>query len=365
MEYVEGETLQTRLVAGPLPLDKTLDYAIDIADALDHAHRRGIIHRDLKPSNIMLTRAGVKLLDLGIAKIRARTASVAGRDPSALDATDTKTLTGDGRLVGSLHYMAPEQLEGHEADARTDVFAFGAVLHEMVTGRQAFDGGSQASVIAAILKSEPPPVTVLQPLTPRTLDHVVTKCLAKDPDDRWQTVRDLATELRWIAETDVGAFAAEPGGVTHRRRDVALITALVVSVLFGLGTTVAYLRREPARPEPLRFLVNPPPGQSLASAGVLSPDGRQLAFATRDAADQTLLRVQSLDSLDARLLPGTEGADQPFWSPDSRFVGFFAQGKLKTIAAASGTVQTLASVGSSPAGATWGFPWDDRLRRFV
>src|ERR1700758_1255670 len=186
MEYLEGETLAQRLVKGSLPIQQVLQYAIEIADALDKAHRKGITHRDLKPGNIMLTKSGTKLLDFGLAKLRGPQAAVANL--SALP-TEGSNLTAQGTILGTLQYMAPEQLEGEEADARTDIFAFGVVVYEMATGRKAFEGKSQASLIAKILETEPPPISSLQPMTPPTLDRVVKKCLAKEPDDRWQTAR--------------------------------------------------------------------------------------------------------------------------------------------------------------------------------
>jgi len=204
MEYLEGETLASRLLRGPLPVDQVLRHAIDIADALDHAHRQGIVHRDLKPSNIMLTRSGAKLLDFGLAQPRW---PLAFASPS-LGAASRETLTAEGAILGTLHYLAPEQLHGSDTDARTDIFAFGALVYEMATSRQAFEGKSQASVIAAILEQPPAAISTLQPLAPRLLDHVVVRCLAKDPDDRWQTASDLKRELQWVAGS--GADIREP-----------------------------------------------------------------------------------------------------------------------------------------------------------
>ncbi|HVR43607.1 MAG TPA: serine/threonine-protein kinase, partial [Thermoanaerobaculia bacterium] len=197
MEYLEGESLADRLVKGPLPMEQVLRYGIEIADALDKAHRQGIIHRDLKPGNIMLTKSGAKLLDFGLAKLTiADSGGILGLTAMP---TEQKPLTQEGTILGTFQYMAPEQLEGREADARTDLFAFGAVLYEMATGRRAFEGKSRASLIAAIVSSQPPPVSQLQPLTPPALEHVMKKCLEKDPEDRWQSAHDVAEELRWVS----------------------------------------------------------------------------------------------------------------------------------------------------------------------
>ena len=205
LQYLEGETLETRLTKGPLPLTEALTTAIQIASALDTAHRAGITHRDLKPGNVMLTKSGATLLDFGLAKASAPV--IAGAGVSML-ATTPPNLTAQGAILGTFQYMAPEQIEGQEADARTDIFSFGCVVYEMLTGRKAFEGKTQASLISAILKDIPPPVSNLKPLTPASLDRLVTTCLAKDPDDRWQTARDLLRELQWMAAA--GAQAAAP-----------------------------------------------------------------------------------------------------------------------------------------------------------
>src|SRR5579863_830196 len=215
MEYLEGETLAQRLQKGALPLEQVLQYAIEISDALDKAHRKGVTHRDLKPGNIMLTKTGTKLLDFGLAKLKQVAA------PASAPLSDLPTakdpLTAEGAIVGTLQYMAPEQLEGREVDARTDSFAFGAVVYEMATGKRAFEGKTQASLIAKILEIDPPPISSLQPMTPPALDRVVKKCLAKDPDDRWQTARDLEVELKWIAE-DGSQFALAPAAAAKGMR---------------------------------------------------------------------------------------------------------------------------------------------------
>src|SRR6202022_2757883 len=198
MEYLEGETLAHRLLKGPLPLEQVLQYAIEISDALDKAHRQGVTHRDLKPGNIMLTKTGTKLLDFGLAKLKQEVAPANVQLSQLPTANDP--LTAHGAIVGTLQYMAPEQLEGKEVDARTDIFAFGAVVYEMATRKKAFEGKTQASLIGAILKDDPPPISSLQPMTPPALDRIVKKCLAKEPDERWHAAKDLCDELKWIAE---------------------------------------------------------------------------------------------------------------------------------------------------------------------
>src|SRR5580693_2534893 len=251
MEYLEGETLAQRLVKGPLPLDQVLRYAIEIADALDKAHRKGVTHRDLKPGNIMLTRSGTKLLDFGLAKLKQEVAPANVQLSQLPTANDP--LTAQGTIVGTLQYMAPEQLEGKEVDARTDIFAFSTVVYEMATGKRAFEGKSQASLIAAILEREPPAMSSLQPMTPPALDRVVKKCLAKEPDERWQAASDVCDELKWIAEggSQVGLPAT---AVASRKSPLgdARFAWLVAAVLFlaalALGSFVYFKRPpEPAR----------------------------------------------------------------------------------------------------------------------
>ena len=256
MEYLEGETLADRLTKGALPVEQVSRYAIQIADALDKAHRKGIAHRDLKPGNIMLTKAGAKLLDFGLAKLKHGAAPAAARSglPTADDA-----ITAEGTILGTLHYMSPEQVEGKETDARADIFAFGAVVYEMATGKRAFEGKSQASVMAKILEHDPPPMSSLQPMTPPALDRVVKRCLAKDPDDRWQTARDLEVQLKWIAEG--GSQPAIPAATVARRKvkeRLAWAVAAVAIVIAAVVASVAYFRRAPAEAPPIRFTIGPP-----------------------------------------------------------------------------------------------------------
>ena len=351
MEYLEGETLAARLSRGPLPIQQALQYAISIADALAAAHRGGILHRDLKPGNVMLTKSGAKLMDFGLAKSRI---SDAGRPVGAdsLMSTVAQSLTQKGTIVGTVQYMAPEQLEGKESDARADIFAFGAVLYEMLTGRKAFEGQTQATVIGAILHATPTSVSDLQPLTPAALNRVVNACLAKDPNERWQTAHDLKLQLQWI-ELGRPADRSAATGPNKRERALWAVTTVLLLVLAAAAWTV--LRRPPIE-EPLRLTVAPPQGESLVfstnQGGIaISPDGRTLAFvATSQGAPMVWLR--RLDSLAAKPLAGTEGGYYPFWSPDSRFLGFFAGGKLKKIEIRGGLPQSLSDAPEGRGG-TW------------
>jgi len=352
MEYLEGETLAERLVKGPLSLEQTLRYGTEIADALDKAHRQGIVHRDLKPGNVMLTKSGVKLLDFGLAKAMAQPDAKGGLTSLPTQAN----LTQEGTILGTFQYMAPEQLEGKEADARTDIFAFGAVLYEMVTGRKAFEGKSQASLIAAILDREPQPISAIQPMAPPALDRVVKTCLAKDPEDRWQNAGDVGKELRWIGEGSAAGVAAPAATVSRRSGREGVAWALAsLFLLTTVGLVFAYLRRPvPKRTHPVRLQLLSPPDSVLGTFVAASPDGNWLAFTASPSDGNALLWLRALDSLAARSLPGTEGASQPFWSPDSRSLGFFAGGKLKTVDLSGGAPQTLCDVSGDVRGGTWG-----------
>jgi Tol biopolymer transport system component/predicted Ser/Thr protein kinase len=342
MEYLEGETLSERLLKGALPFDHVLRYGIEIADALDKAHRQGIVHRDLKPGNVMLTKSGVKLLDFGLAK------AVAPATPQQLTSFPTQqALTQEGTILGTFQYMAPEQLEGREADARTDIFAFGAVLYEMATGQKAFSGRTQASLIAAIIERVPPPVSTISPMTPPAFDRVVKTCLEKDPEDRWQTAHDAMLELKWVAEG--GSAAGLPAPVVARRRSRERLAWIVAGIL--AASTVALAVLELTRPRSaspvVRSNVLPPENTSFSFVGggagpvAVSPDGRQLAFVTSEFGAKKLLWVRPLESLVAKPLPATADATYPFWSPDSRFLGFFAGGKLKRIEVAGGPALSI------------------------
>ena len=350
MELLEGETLAARLARGALPVEQTLRFGVEIADALDKAHRQGIVHRDLKPGNVMLTKSGVKLLDFGLAKAMGPT-----KQQSGLTALPTvagsPNLTQEGTILGTFQYMAPEQLEGKDADARTDIFAFGAVLYEMATGAKAFTGSSQASLISAILRDEPRPISELQPMTPPALDRVVKTCLAKDPEDRFQTAHDIKLQLAWIAEG--GSQAGVPAPVVSRRKSrerLAWAVAAILAIASG-GFGVAFWKRaSPAAPT-LRFSIGAPEKNVFGNSLAISPDGKWLAFVGGDAGGKSLLWIRPMDSLAARPLPGTEEARFPFWSPESRLIGFFAGGKLKKIDPAGGAPQTLCDADDARGGA--------------
>jgi serine/threonine protein kinase len=332
MEYIEGAP-----VKGPLPLDQALKLGAQIADALDAAHRKGIVHRDLKPANILLTKSGVKLLDFGLAKATA----VA----KAADETVTRALTQEGAIVGTLQYMAPEQLQGKDADARSDIFSFGCVLYELFTGRRAFDGADSASIIAAILKEEPAPMTALAPVTPPALDRLVRKCLAKDPDDRWQSARDLRDELLWIASGGAEtAAAAAP--VSRKRERFAWIGALA---LVGAVAAFALLRPHPdAAPE--RVIRFPLPLPENVQYAAISPDGENLFYLT-DESGKTRHWIYSLSSAESKPLAGLDNSGAYSWSPDSRAIGFSSGNQLRKIELSTGLVSTVHD------GVGGGFAW--------
>ena len=286
MELLEGETLADRLGRGPLPLEQALRIGIEIAGALDAAHRQGIVHRDLKPGNVMLTKSGVKLLDFGLAKLVAPThpVSQATSLPTALP--ESQPLTSRGTILGTFQYMSPEQLEGKEADARSDIFAFGCVLYEMLTGQKAFSGKSQASLIGSIMTSEPAPISSIQPMTPPALDRLVKGCLAKEPEHRWSTAHDVMLQLQWIAEG--GSAAGLPAPVAARRRSREKLAWGVAAALLLTSAALAwgFVRRAPQPPRVVRFEVANPPGITTIDAPKISPDGKMLAFNATDAARQ-------------------------------------------------------------------------------
>jgi serine/threonine protein kinase/Tol biopolymer transport system component len=355
MEYLEGDTLADRLAKGALPIDQALKYAIQIAEALDKAHRAGIVHRDLKPGNIMLTKSGAKLLDFGLAKA----SPAAGLSSLSILPTAHSPVTAQGTILGTLQYMAPKQVEGREADARSDIFAFGAIVYEMVTGKRAFEGKSQASVIAAILDREPPAMSSLQPLAPALLDHLVQRCLAKDPDTRWQTASDVMRELSWVSSRGFDIVPAR--GSSPRRTRLLLVGGMVVVVLaaFAAGASMRLLQTDAPATSLTKLSMSLPPNTPLGNTtgmmtAVVSPDGKRVVFGAMRGGNvgSTMLWIRTLSDLDPHPLTGTDLGRYPFWSPDSRKIGFFASGKLKVIDIESGEILSLTDV-SLGSGATW------------
>ena len=351
MEHLEGETVAERLLRGPLPLDQALRIGIEVADALDKAHRQGIIHCDLKPGNVMLTRDGAKLLDFGIARLwqptqPAADVTVEGR---------TTALHTQALLLGTLQYMAPEQFEGKEADPRSDIFAFGCLLYEMVTGRPAFAGANSLEVVAAIAGAGPVSATTIDERLPAALDRTLQQCLAKDAEERWQSARDLRKELQWIQQTPV---AGAPVAPAVRRFSVSTLAAL--SAVLAVGLVISVWRRgipSAAAPQSLvRFSIALPGDQSLdESIGysvALSPDGKRLAYVASRGSEQSIY-IRSLDSLESVRVPGTGRASSPFFSPDGEWIGFEAAGKLVKVPVSGGSPQVLCDV-LFPAGASWG-----------
>jgi len=366
MEYLEGETLAKRIERGPLPSAELLRIAVQICEALDKAHRQGVVHRDLKPGNVMLTKSGAKLLDFGLAKDMKPVTGDSSSSPTMTQplpgSRGGSQLTTQGTIVGTLQYMSPEQLEAGEVDARSDIFSFGAVLYEMATAQKAFPAKSQASLIAAILREQPKSISELQPMSPPALERIVKTCLAKDPDERWQSSGDLKRELQWIG--DAGSIAGIPAPVAAQRKSRErtsriLLAALGILAAAGIASTLYYARKASQRTQIVHADVNPPEGYIYGSVGsynqfVISPDGSAIAFVAEGQGKQ-LLFVRTLSSGTAQSLQGSDGASYPFWSGDGRNIAFFAEGKLKRAPAAGGVVQTLCD---APAGR--GGTWNDK-----
>ncbi len=375
MELLEGESLAACLSKGPLPLTRALEVSAQIADALSTAHRQGIVHRDLKPGNVMLTKSGAKLLDFGLAKLKRH-----GEQPAATHLASSPTLSGlvtsEGMIVGTLPYMAPEQLEGRSADARTDLWALGAILYEMVAGRRAFTGESSVSLMGAILERDPEPLATFQPLTPPALARVVTRCLAKDPDARWDSAHDIADELRWMHEASGSGSVTGAAQQFRRGRLAAFVgTAAIVGAAIGAGA-IWRLRSPAPRPSVSRVSLEVLPAETLDAGGYQSlylptpggsltalawtPDGQALVFVGRRGGAQQLY-VRRLDAAEARPLTGTEGAQVPAVSPDGRDIAFWAQGAIKHVPLSGGPVTNLVS---GVALAPKGLAWDARGRVF-
>jgi eukaryotic-like serine/threonine-protein kinase len=343
MELIEGESLADRLAKGAFTPDLVLKYGAQIAGALDRAHRQGIVHRDLKPGNVMLTKTGAKLLDFGLARSAAETTPIQGMTGLL---TEARPLTQQGTILGTFQYMAPEQLEGQEADARTDIFSLGALLYEMATGKRAFEGSSRTSLIAAIVSSHPAPISSVAPMTPPALDRVVRKGLEKDPEDRWQSAHDVASELQWLSEA--GSQAGVATTVTMRRRSRERLawglTAVLAAVAAAFG--IGFVRRAPVQPPAFRATLMPPPETALIPFDLLglslSKDGRRLAFIANAADGSRQIWVRDLAETTALAVAETHGASYPFWSPDGQYLGFFADGKLKKVDLRGGSPQVLA-----------------------
>ncbi|HYX70224.1 MAG TPA: protein kinase, partial [Terriglobales bacterium] len=379
MELLEGETLAERLQKGPVAIPQALRIAIDVADALEKAHRQGIVHRDLKPGNIMVSKAGTKLMDFGLAKpaaTLAASASAFGGSPLtpttptsptiAALAAPSSPITGRGMVVGTFQYIAPEVLQGEEANPRSDIFSFGAVLYEMLTGQRAFEGKSQLSVASAILEKEPAPVSSIQPMTPPALEQVVKICLAKDPEERFQTAHDLKLQLKWIAEASTSQLAA-PAQVRARRvvqkRTLMIAAALgwLVAAIAALAFLFSQSNLEQARRSVTASWMSPT-GTVFASvaagAPALSPDGAKLAFLTGSVAfgsgggSETKLWIRDIATGTVQAIEAGEQPTFPFWSPDGKFIGFFSGGKLKKIAVAGGPVQVICDAAEGR-GASW------------
>ena len=347
MECLEGETLAKRLEKGSLPLEQVLKFGAQIADALDRAHRSGIVHRDLKPGNVMLTANGTKLLDFGLAKPAAPLASLATLSATKQDSP----VTEQGTIVGTFQYMSPEQVEGRELDSRSDIFSLGAVLYEMLTGKRAFEGKSQLSVASAILEKDPAPLSAVRPMTPPALDQTIRRCIAKDPEARWQSARDLARQLDWIAEQKQDT---QPRPSASRRREAIAWGLAALSLLLLLWLGFARLRGvgDPQR-QHLRLSVLPPQSTSFVPNNFsVSPDGQRLAFVAASADGGTSLWIRSFGAGSAQQLTGTEDAMYPFWSPDNRQIGFFADGKLKSVDLSVGGVRIICDA-RGPGGGAW------------
>ncbi len=378
MEYLEGETLYTRIARKPLTTDETLRIATEVADALVKAHRSGIVHRDLKPGNVMLTKGGAKLMDFGLAKPFGLAAGSAGSKSGSANVSSMATMaatmadlaspvTVAGTLIGTVQYMSPEQIQGKEADARSDIFAFGAMLYEMLSGKRAFQGKSQLSLASAILEKDPDPIATIQPLRPPALEQVVRTCLAKDPDDRFQSAHDLKLQLQWIAGggSQTGAPAVVSPG---RKKTATVLTATTIAGWFIAAALAVLLMIYAARltvaRQPVHASLEPPAGFDFFAvtdgAPALSPDGQQVAFlvvkkGTSFTPGIGSLYLQRLSTGESAPIPAGAGALYPLWSPDGKYLGFFSEGKLKKIPAAGGPVQVICDAPDGRGGS-----WNDQ-----
>jgi len=357
MEYLEGETLSDRLHRGSLPIDQVLKYGIEICEGLEKAHRSGVVHRDLKPGNIMLTKAGAKLMDFGLAKASlASPSATPGLTATLTTPPGSHPLTAQGVVVGTFQYMAPEQVDGKEADARSDIFALGAVMYEMATGKRAFEGKTAASAMAAVLERDPAPISSLQPATPPALDRLVKTCLEKDPDERWQTAHDVKLQLRQLCErgpqtgTASSSSVASPLAADKDKRRHLRWTALALAIV--AAAAIGFFSHRPDPAPTIWGGLNIVGSLGEEGSFVLSRDGTQLAYVAADPQGRVLLWVRKLDSPKGIPLEGTEGLEYPFWSADGRNLAFFAEGKLKRIDAAGQNLQVVCDAPNGRGG-TW------------
>ena len=362
MEYLEGETLADRLRRGALPIHQALKIGIEIADALDKAHRAGIVHRDLKPGNIMLTKSNAKLLDFGLAKPTASVGSALDSNAQLLSAALTMTsasphsspLTTAGTIVGTVQYMPPEQIEGKAADSRSDIFSFGAVLYEMITGRRAFQGKSQLSVASAVLEKDPEPIATIAPSVPSALDQLTRICLAKNPDERYQSALDVKLTLRSIT-AETSARSATDSAARRWSAWLGWLVAALILLVGVIGASMGWF--QPAQSQSRAALA------VLSSAGVaynfsglfgppaISPDGSRIVMGGADNTGTRMLYMRFLDRTALHPLQGTNGASYPFWSPDGKRIGFFTSSSLKVIDVATGSVSEVCAVQEGRGGA--------------
>jgi Tol biopolymer transport system component len=355
MEYLEGETLADRLRRGALPLEQFFKIGIEICEGLEKAHRSGVIHRDLKPGNIMLTKTGAKLMDFGLAKAMSTpNAPASGLTITLSTPAESQPLTAQGMVVGTFQYMSPEQLEGREADARSDVFSLGAMLYEMLTGRRAFEGRSALSVASAILEKEPAPINSIKAMIPAALDGAIRRSLAKDPEERWQAARDLALEMKWIANQGSQTAGLAPVSARSGWRERLPWGVVAVLALVAVALAIGFIQRAPKSQQTMRLTADIGSDAKLSREqgifAILSPDGGRVAFVASGSDEKRRIYVRSLDQLQATVLSGTEDAENPFFSPDSQWLGFFANGKLRKIAVQGGAAVTLCNAPSGRGG---------------
>lgn len=350
MEYLEGRTLSERILEGPLTNDELVKYSLQIVDALDKAHKQGLIHRDLKPANVMLTKEGAKLLDFGLAKLQIPTGGF--EDTSGVTKTSSP-LTQQGTIVGTIQYMSPEQLEGAEADSRSDIFSFGVMLYEMVTGKKAFNGKSQASLIASVLKEQPKAVSEIQPLALPMFERIINQCLAKDANDRWQTAGDLKHAIKWLSEG--GSQIGIPKALSAKRKRHSTLTMVLAALFFVSTAYLAFIHFTQRVEEKIiaRFTLEMEQGLTNISWPRISPDGKLVAFRATDSLGTRQIWIRPLSSLEGYPIFGTEGAERHYWSPDSKFLTFFKGNKLMKVPVTGGQSQLL-SDGTNGADCSWG-----------